>query len=323
MKTSVLNPQLADDHQLTAWIRRLALVLVVGTSAFAAVYLFDRWRPSPPPILDQRLAGLEEAVRANPSDITVRGQLADAYVEKGLFAEAIAQYDAILAAGKEEYLAHFGRGAAYLGLGELDRAARDYQAVIDIGKGGEMANVDPRLQAAYYNLGSIAMQQGKAEEAAGFLEKALTMNRADADAMYLLGTAYAAVGRAEDAITVLRAAVVFVPVGWAEPYVALADAYTKSGQAALADWAQAMADLGAGKVDVPEQALKSLTEGEAALDAAIGLGYLYESRGNPAAAATWYTRALELDPKSTAAGMGLGRVAGAAPAPAASGGPAR
>jgi tetratricopeptide (TPR) repeat protein len=323
MKSSVLTQRLPDDRQLTIWIRRLALLLVVGSVAFTAVYLFDRWRPSPPPILDQRLAALEEAVRSNPGDIAARGQLADTYVEKGRFAEAITQYDAILAAGKDEYLARFGRAAAFLGLGELDRAALDYQAVVDIGLTGEMANVDPRLEAAYYQLGVIAMKQARAAEAAGFLEKALTINRADADAMYLLGTAYAAVGRSADAITVLRASVVFVPTGWTEPYIALADAYAQSGEAALASWSQAMADLGAGRVDSAEQALRSLTDGEAALDAAIGLGYLYESRGNPAAAATWYARALQLDPKSTAAGMGLGRVAGASPAPAASEGPVR
>jgi tetratricopeptide (TPR) repeat protein len=321
MKTSVLTQRLADDRQLTTWIRRLTLLLIVGTLAFAAVYLFDRWRPSPPAIVDQRLAALEEAVRANPADVAARGGLADVYVEKGRYEEAVAQYTAILATDQFTERARYGRGAAYVALSQLDMAAADFQAVVDIAKGGEMANVDPRLQAAYYQLGSIALKQAKPAEAIGLLEKALTINRADADALYLLGTAYAAVGRSLDAITVLRASVVFVPTGWTEPYLGLADAYTRSGQTALAAWAQAMADLGAGKADLAEQALNGLTGGEAALDAAIGLGYLHEGRGNPAAAATWYTRALQLDPKSTAARMGLGRVGGGSPAPAASGGP--
>jgi tetratricopeptide (TPR) repeat protein len=315
MKSSVLAQHLADDRQLTGLIRRLALLLVVGTFAFTAVYLFDRWRPSPPPIVDQRLAALEEAVRANPADVAVRGQLADTYVEKGRYADAISQYDAILAAGQEPYLARFGRGSAYLGLGDLDKAAQDYQAVVEIGKGGEMANVDPRLEAALYSLGSIAMQQGRAQDAVNFLERALTINRADADALYLLGTAYVATGRPDDAITVLRASVMFVPVGWAEPYVALADAYARSGQTARATWAQAMADLSAGKVDVAATALAGLTNGELAVDAAVSLGYLYESRGDPTTAASWYAKALQLDPTSAGARLGLGRVsAGAAPA---------
>jgi tetratricopeptide (TPR) repeat protein len=324
MKTSVLTQRFADDRQLTAWIRRLALLLIVGIFAFTAVYLYDRWRPSPPPIVDQRLAALEDAVRANPADVAARGQLADTYVETGRFSDAIAQYDAILATGKVEELARFGRGRAYFALGQLDAAAADYQAVVEIARGGEMAAVDPRLEAAYYQLGSIAMQQGKPQDAIGFLEKALAIMRSDADALYLIGTAFVATGQVDKAVTVLRASVVFVPIGWSEPYAALADAYTKAGAAPLASWAAAMADLAAGKIAEAEVALKSLTGGDAALDASVGLGLLYESRGDTASAATWYRKAVEIDSFNNAALMGLGRVASrSSPAPAASGGPAR
>jgi tetratricopeptide (TPR) repeat protein len=324
MKSSVLSQRLADDRQLTAWVRRLALILFVGTVAFTAVYLFDRWRPSPPPILDQRLAALEEAVRANPSDIAARGELADTYVQKGRFEEAITQYDAILETGKATELAYFGRGAARLALGQLDSASADYQAVVDIAKGGEMAAVDPRLEASYYALGSISMTQGKPEEAIGFLERALAIMRSDADALYLIGTAFVATGQTDKAVTVLRASVVFVPIGWSEPYVALAEAYSRSGQTALGSWAAAMADLAAGKVDQAEAALKSLTSGDAALDASIGLGLLYESRGDTASASTWYGKAVAIDPVNNAALMGLGRVAPrSSQAPAASEGTVR
>ena len=106
-----------------------------------------------------------------------------------------------------------------MGLGQLDAAAKDYQAVVDIAKGGEMANVDPMLEAAYYSLGSIAMQQGKPADAIASLEKALAIKRSDADALYLIGTAYVATGETDKAETALRAAVAFVPIGWSEPYV--------------------------------------------------------------------------------------------------------
>ena len=110
-----------------------------------------------------------------------------------------------------------------MGLGQLDDAAKDYQAVVDIAKGGEMANVDPMLQASYYSLGSIAMQQARPADAIAHLEKALAIKRSDADALYLIGTAYVATGETDKAETALRAAVAFVPIGWSEPYVALAD----------------------------------------------------------------------------------------------------
>jgi tetratricopeptide (TPR) repeat protein len=305
---SISNPQ------LDRLIKRAALILVVGALAFGAFYVLDRWRAAPPPIMDQRVTLLEQAVRDDPNDIASRGQLADTYVSKGRFAEAVTQYDAILATGRADEMAHLGRAAAYVGLDRLDEAAADYQAVVEIAKGGEMANVDTILETAYYGLGSIAMMQSRPADAIPFLEKALAITRSDADAMYLIGTAFVATGQSDKAVTVLRAAVVFVPIGWSEPYTALADAYAGAGQTAMAAWAKAMADLSSGHKDVAEAALKALVDGAAAVDAAVGLGLLYESNGDGATAATWYAKALALQPGNNGAQMGLNRVG---PAPSA------
>src|SRR5487761_2509937 len=73
----VTFPTQMDDRQLSRWIKRVLLLLVVGTIAFAAFYAFDRWRPATTPIVDQRLAALEQAVRDTPDDVASRGQLAD------------------------------------------------------------------------------------------------------------------------------------------------------------------------------------------------------------------------------------------------------
>jgi tetratricopeptide (TPR) repeat protein len=301
-----------DDRKLNRWIKRLALLLVAGTVLFVGFYAFDRWRPASTPIVDQRVSALEQAVRDNPDDITSRGQLADTYVAKGRYEDALLQYNAILEAGKEEELATYGRAGAYMGLQQYDLAAKDYQAVVDIAKDGEMANVDPTLEAAYYNLGSIAMKQGKPSEAIPHLEKALAIKRSDADALYLIGTAYVATGETDSAITALRSAVDFVPIGWSEPYTAMADAFTKAGKPTMAEWAGAMADLSAGKPDIAEPRLKAIVDGDAAVDAAIGLGLLYEVKGDLPAAAAWYARALATSPDNAAARLGVSRT-GAGP----------
>jgi len=306
-----------DDRQLNRLIKRVLLLLVLGTIAFVAFYALDRWRPATAPIVDQRLAALEQAVRDKPDDIASRGQLADTYVAKGRYEEAIVQYNLILETGKADELAQYHRAGAYMGLGQLDAAAKDYQAVVDIARGGEMANVDPMLQAAYYSLGSIAMQQGRPGEAITQLEKALAIKRSDADALYLIGTAYVATGETDKAETALRGAVAFVPIGWSEPYVALADAFTNAGKTAEAEWAGAMADLVAGKPELAEPRLLALVDGDAAVDAAIGLGLLYETKGDGAAAAAWYGKALAMSPDNAAARLGMSRVgASASPLPA-------
>ncbi len=152
-----------DDRQLNKWIRRLVLILVAGTVLFAGFYFLDRWRAPATPIVDRRVSALEQAVRDNPEDIVARGQLADTYVAKGQYEEALVQYNAILETGKADEQAQYGRAGAYMGLEQLDLAARDYQGVVEIAKGGEMANVDPMLQACYYSLGDIALKPGEAD----------------------------------------------------------------------------------------------------------------------------------------------------------------
>lgn len=303
-----------DDRQLNRLIKRVLLLLVAGTVLFVGFYALDRWRPATAPIVDRRLSALEQAVRDKPEDIAARGSLADTYVAKGRYEDAIVQYNAILETGKADEQAKYGRAGAYMGLGQLDAAAADYQAVVDIAKGGEMAHVDPMLEASYYSLGSIAMQQGKPAEAIVQLEKALAIKRSDADALYLIGTAFVATGETDRAEAALRASVAFVPIGWSEPYAALADGFTRAGKTAMAEWAGAMADLAAGKPELAEPRLLAIVEGEAALDAAIGLGLLYETKGDSATAAIWYTKALALSPDNAAARLGMGRVGASASA---------
>ena len=303
-----------DDRQLNRWIKRVLLLLVVGTIAFAAFYAFDRWRPATTPIVDQRLAALEQAVRDTPDDVASRGELADTYVAKGRFADALVQYDAVIATGKADEPAKYGRAGAYLGLGQLDNAAKDYQAVVDIAKDVDTASTDAMLEGSYYGLGSIAMQQARPTDAISFLEKALAITRSDADALYLIGTAYVATGQMNKAETALRSAVEFVPIGWSEPYTALAKGFTNAGRTAMAEWAGAMADLAAGKADLAEPRLLAIADTDAAVDAAIGLGLLFETKGDTADATAWYGKALAKSPDNAAARLGMGRVGASASA---------
>jgi tetratricopeptide (TPR) repeat protein len=304
----VTSPTKMDDRQLNRLIKRAVLLLVVGTIAFVGFYFMDRWRPATEPIVDRRLSALEQAVRDKPEDVVSRGQLADTYVAKARYDEALAQYNAILDSGKEEELATFGRAAAYMGLEQYDLAKKDYERVVEIAKVGEMAKVDPMLEAAYYRLGDIAMRQDRPADAIAPLEKALAIKRSDADAGFLIGKAYAAMGDTQKAETALRAAVAFDPM-WNEPYAVLADIFSRTGKTAMAEWAGSMADVAAGKPDVAQARLLAIADdADAALDAAIGLGILYETQGDTASAGQWYGKALELAPANAAARLGMSRV---------------
>lgn len=310
-----------SDRQLDRLVKRIAAILLIGLIAFVGFYVFDRWRAPTTPIVDQRTAALEQAVRDDPTDIPSRGQLADIYTATGRYPEAIAQYDAILDAGKEVELAHMGRAKAYKASGQLDAAATDFQAVVDIAKDGEMAKVDPILEAAYFGLGSIAMDQGKPAEAIPHLEKALAIKRSDADALNLISKAYLATGDTDNAILTAKAAIAFVPIGWTEPYLTLSQTYAKASQPEMAEWAAAMADFSEGRAEQARTRLAALTDGGPAMvDAMIGLGLIDEAGGDLPAAASWYERALTADPDNPGARLGVGRT-GTGNAPATEAGP--
>ena len=297
-----------SEGELDRLIKRIAAILVVGTLVFVGFYIFDRFRMPAPSMVDRQIATLEAAVREDPADVASRGQLADAYVVAERYADAIAQYDAILATGKADELAHFGRARANQALGSLDAAKADFQAVVDIAKEGEMAHVDPTLNAAFYGLGQIALEQDKPADAVQYLSAAVAIKRSDADALNLLGTAYVRNSEPAKAIEPLRSAIAFVPIGWSEPYTTLAQAYTDTGDAALAEWAGAMADLSEQRYAAAASRLESILDGPAALEATIGLALVSEVQNDTTAAADWYQKALEIDPKNASALLGLSRV---------------
>ena len=307
---------LADmpDAQLNRWIKRLAVVLLIGVVGFVAFYAVDRFRAPAAPLVDRETAAMEQAVRDDPTDIASRGRLADLYLAANRYDDAIAQYTEIINTGKENEQAYVSRGLAYQFQGDLDAAGADFTKVVEIAGDLEMANVDPMLQTAYYGLGWIALQQARPQDAVDSLVEALAIKRTDADTMNLLGQAYVQVGQPDKAIEQLRNAILFVPTGWADPYQGLADAYTAKGETAEAEWASAMAQAmnvlvgGQGDTGAAEARLEAIADGDAALDARIGLGLLAELRGDNSVATDWYSRALELDSESTAAQLGLSRV---------------
>ncbi|HEX5591096.1 MAG TPA: tetratricopeptide repeat protein [Candidatus Limnocylindrales bacterium] len=298
-----------SEGELDRLIKRIGVILLIGTVAFLGFYVFDRWRPAAPPMIDREIASLEAAVRADPADIVARGQLADAYLVAERYDDAVATYSEILTTGKADELARFGRARAYQALGNLEGAKADFQAVVDIAREGEMAHVDPMLNAAFYGLGSIALEEDEPAEAIQFLAAAVAIKRSDADALNLLGTAYVRNGEPAKAIEPLRLAISFVPVGWSEPYATLAQAYRDTGDGTRAEWAAAMSEISSGSYAAAEERLLAIRDGETAVDALIGLAILEEVQGNANAAAAWYEQALVLEPENPSALLGLSRVA--------------
>jgi tetratricopeptide (TPR) repeat protein len=292
------------------------LVLAIGIPLIGALYFLDQYRDPGPTMAERAIQTAEEAVRTTPNSVTSRFALAELYAAQGRQADAITQYDEILKAAPGTAGVLIGRGHAYVALDQLDKAAADFQAVIDAKKDAEMAGVDKQLQTAYYDLGSLELQRGDTAKAVGLLTHAVAINGTDADALYMLGKALTVSGDSKTAIDALRLAISLVPTGWCEPYSALAAAYAAAKDTAGAGYANGMVLSCQGQPDEARTALTAATTGTYALDAWIGLGLLAEGQGDFTAATEAYGKALAIDAKNFAAITGMGRVS--APEPGAS-----
>jgi tetratricopeptide (TPR) repeat protein len=301
-----------SDRTLNRLIIGAIVVLAIGIPLIGVIYFMDRSADAGPSMAQRAVSAAEEAVRKEPNNVASRMSLATSYVADRRFTDAISQYTEILKVVPDHHGAFLGRGNAYLLMQDDTNAAKDFQQLVAIARGGEQANADPQLEEAYYRLGDIALRAGRYEEAVTLLTGALAIIRTDADAMNLLGAAYVKTGRAPDAIDVLKRAIAFVPTGWCEPYQNLADAYTAAKDADGTAYATGMLAFCNGQPEVAKPALAALVSGTFAIEAMLGLGQIAEIEGDVATATEMYTKVLATDPKNSNAIFGMQRMGTAA-----------
>ncbi len=315
-----------SERALNRLILGLAVLLVVGVPALGIFYVLDRHVDPGPTLVQRQLSAAEEAVRAEPNKLSNRILLAAAYMTARRYDDAVTQFTEVLKVEPGHRGALLGRGEAYLALANLEGARADYQKLVDDARAGEMANVDPQLEGAYYNLGAIALKQDRPKDAVELLKAATAITRTDADALNLLGTALLETGDAKQAVEALRRAILFVPTGWCEPYGSLRDAYTALGDTTGAGYAGGMVAFCEGRPEEARPALAAITAGPYLLDATLGLALVAEDQGDLTAAADLYARVVTLDPQNFTAISGLNRLgtasASASPVPAGAASPA-
>jgi tetratricopeptide (TPR) repeat protein len=299
-----------SDRTMNRLIVGTVLVLVIGIALIGALYFADQYRTPGPSLVDRDIQVAEEAVTKNPNLLPARLSLAQSYAKAGRFADAIAQYDQILSAAPDAAAALLGRGSAAIALDRFDAAAADFQKVVDAAKGGEMANVDPQLESAYYSLGVILVKKGQPKEAVIQLANAIQIKQTDADALYLLGTALLQAGEPQRAVTATRQAIALVPIGWCDPYAQLVTAYTSLNDTAGVQYAAGMVAFCQSRPEEAKAQLGPLTSGTYAVDALVGLGLVAEAQNDTAAAVDAYTKVLAKDSTNFAAITGLQRVGG-------------
>ncbi len=287
---------------------RIGIVVVVVVVGFEAVsYVLD-WLSKPASLVERQIDAAEKAVREQPNETGLRLRLAEIYRVANQPDGALTQYDEVLKLEETQSTALLGRGEVLAEKGDNSEAAESFRKVIGSAGNEEFAGVDPQLEAAYYGLGSVLLEEGQAKKAVKALQRTVKIEAGDADAWNLLGTAALAAGSPGQAVTALRQAVMFVPTGWCEPYEELSKAYHKLHRTPYARYATAMVDLCEERPADATRRLRPLASGPAAVDAMLGLGMAAEAESNRAAAARWYRKVLAVDAENFNARSNLSRL---------------
>ena len=322
MQAEGVAGRVGQTQLLDRTIKGLLLALLAASIGFTLYYYADRRSTPGPTPLDQAISRAEQAVRASPGDSGARVAIGDLYLARGRYAEAIEQHSEALHIEPDLQAAHRGLAVAYTEQGRYADAEPEWQKIVQARKDGEFASVDKALQEAYYYLGRVHSGLQRPDEAIESLERALQINRTDADAWLLLGSTYLATGRSADATTALARAVALVPK-FAEAYQLLAQAYRAQGDETGARYAQAMARYSQGATDEAIHELRAVTTARPDFAAAwTGLGLANETKSLKVDAAQAYHRALALNPDDFGASAGLMRL-GASSAGPSEGLPAR
>jgi tetratricopeptide (TPR) repeat protein len=297
-----------SDRTLNRLIVGAIVALVIVIPLIGVIYFLDRNTDPGPSMAQRAVTTAEEAVRAQPNNVNARLALATSYLQSERYQDAVNQYGEVLKVVTDHRGALLGRGNAFLLMDDQANATKDYERLVAVAATGEQANADPQLEEAYFRLGDIALRQGRDAEAVDLLLKALAISRTDADAMNLLGAAYVKTGKAEDAVTVLKRAIAFVPTGWCEPYQNLGDAYKALGDADGAAYASGMVSWCGGDAASAKLALAPLTGGTLGIEAMLGLGQIAEMEGDVATATEMYQKVLDKDPSNSNAIFGMQRL---------------
>ncbi len=292
--------------RLTLWV---AAAVGFVFLAFGAYYYWDRYvylgDMSP---IEREIAALEEAVREDPQDPARRVALAEYYLGKGLYDEAIGQASQVLEAYPENERALLVLGIAQVRKEDYAQAIDPLTAFIALRKDSPMANSDIALETAYYFLGASYLALGQPEEAIEPLEAAIQIERTDADALYQLGEAWRQVGDHEQALRYLERAVRLVP-DFAEAYESMTVVYEAMGQTQRADFARGMQAFSHGDYTTAQSYLEAATQALPDFTPAfVGLAMTYERLGDLPAALQAAEHALTLSPDDFAAQQTYGRI---------------
>ena len=308
--TSAAGAESRVDRLLSRAIRVTAVLLAFSVVSLAVYWYGQRYTHATVSMVDRDTEIVEGQIRQQPNDPQLRVAVANLYVEKGLYDDAIAQAEQVLQISPDDLSAILALAQAHTKEGKLELAVNYLLRAIELNQDNPMARSSLQLALIYQYLGSTYMEMGRTEDAVGAFRHSLEIDHTNADTLHMLGNALAAQGQIDEAIESYRQALRLVP-NFPEVHRDLYRAYERKGDRDLATYAFGMVRYSAGEYD---QAVETLEKASQALpemaETHLGLAMAYEKKGRRSEALEEYRKALALDGGSIAARQGTGRLAG-------------
>lgn len=279
------------------------VVIVAGVITFAVFSSNSNASPA----MKQQIANLQSAVNQNPHDADSRVSLALAYYQAGNVNRAISELQTAIKLNPTHQGATLLLADIYMEKKRYNDAVPYYIKVIEASGNSPMHGISRELEGAYYQLGNAYIHLGKTADAIKAFESALNIDASDADAWYLLATGFQAMGQYDKAIEAFKESVRFVP-NFKEAYQGLAECYDKSGQNVYAAYARAMIAYSSGSMQDALTQLKAVVAQKSDIhEVYLGMGLVYEELGQKDDAKQAYQKTLALDPENWLAKSKLGQ----------------
>lgn len=286
----------------------LGILILLSAGGFGAYYYYDRYVHPDERILDRQARHFEQLVEKNPQNADLRVATASYYFDGGLTDPAYQQVQQALTINPDHQGALLLLGKILQRRGNKDQALSAYARVVEQSQKNPMAKIDRRLEAVYYQIGTIYSEQGKYGEAAESLKRALQIDATDSDAYYALGIAYQKQNDHAGALNAFGQAVRFVP-DFTDAYQGMVASYLALGKAPEMNYARAMVLLTQDKPSDAAQLLESVvSQAPDFANAHLGLGLAYEKLGKRDEATAALKKYLQSYPNDVAANQALGRL---------------
>jgi Tfp pilus assembly protein PilF len=144
----------------------------------------------PPPAAAEKPAA-KKAITPAGATIQTHRNLGKAYYEQGKYAEAISEFQKVIASGRALAGDHLNLGLALMQANNLDAA---------LGELTTARQMDPKLVAAQYNLGILYKRELRYPDAEAALQRVIAADPHDPAAWFNLGTVYFAGKKLEPAL---------------------------------------------------------------------------------------------------------------------------